>query len=286
LHPTSLRRRRERRAVPYTRPAEVRIVPEHRVPYQPEFARLYGLVVHGEVEPQATAAEIEFLTWALQSLAQREVREVIDVGCGEGRMLLPLAREGLTMTGLDNSPDMLAICRTRLKRARLKAELIEKGMAELPADRQWDAVIAVDSVISYAHETEALLEVLRGFRRALRPGGLLVLDNWNMLGNWPLLGKTQTFKGSGPGISVEGKEWNRYDSMSSIWEIEISATVREGKKQTSLKNKERLRCLTVPETEAYLRQAGFGWVRSFRDYKPEDETTPVPEQVQFAALAL
>jgi hypothetical protein len=142
----------------------------------------------------------------------------------------------------------------------------------------------MDSVVCYARETPHLLRVLQGFREALRPGGVLVLDNWNMLGNWRLLQGPQRFAARSPGLQVSGQEWNRYDSFRSRWEIEIAATVQEGGRTRKLRNVETLRALTIPETETYLRQAGFDWVRSFRDYRPEDESTPDPEQVQFVAL--
>jgi len=254
------------------------------MPYDPDFARLYSWVVHGEAEPEATPEEMGFLAWAFRDLAQREVRDVLDAGCGQGRVLVPLAEAGWRVTGLDNSPDMLNICRERLKRRGLEAPLTLGGIESLGIDQGCDAVVAMDSVVCYALETEQLLDVFRRFRTALRPGGVLVLDNWNMLGNWPLLERPQSFGASGPGIKVTGEEKNRYDSFRSLWEIEITADVREGGRTRRFRNTERLRALTIPETEAYLRQAGFTWVRSFRDYRPEDESTADPEQVQVVCL--
>lgn len=254
------------------------------MPYQPDFARLYSWVVHGEAEPEATAEEVEFLRWAFRSLAQREVRQVLDVGCGQGRLLLALVQAGYEVTGLDNSPEMLSICRDRLQRRGIEAELVEATMEAAGAGREYDALIAMDSVVCYALETDHLLQLLEGFRRALRPGGVLVLDNWNMLGSWRLLQGPRRFGAQGPELRVTGREWNRYDSFRSRWEIEISASVQQGGRTRKLRNVETLRALTVPETEAHLRRAGFAWVRAFRDYRPEDDTSPDPEQVQFVAL--
>ena len=38
---------------------------------------------------------------------------VLDVGCGTGRLLVDYLAEGIDINGLDNSPEMLAICREK-----------------------------------------------------------------------------------------------------------------------------------------------------------------------------
>jgi ubiquinone/menaquinone biosynthesis C-methylase UbiE len=40
---------------------------------------------------------------------------VLEVGCGTGRVLIPTARAGIDIVGLDLSPHMLAVCRRRLQ---------------------------------------------------------------------------------------------------------------------------------------------------------------------------
>ena len=50
----------------------------------------------------------------IQSFASRQNGELLELGCGTGRLLIPLARSGYTISGLDNSPDMLAIARERI----------------------------------------------------------------------------------------------------------------------------------------------------------------------------
>lgn len=254
------------------------------MPYQPEFARLYNWVVHGEAEPQPAPEEMDFLNWSFRNLAQREVREVLDIGCGQGRLLIPLAQEGWRMSGLDSSPEMLAVCRRRLERLGVNANLEVAGMESLEDEQAYDALIALDSVVCYAMETPMLLDLLHRFRRALRPGGILVVDNWNMLGNWRLLSEPHRFGARGSEIQVEGEERNRYDSFRSIWSIEVTARVREGGRTRTFRNTETLRALAIPELKAYLLEVGFDWVGVFRDYRPEDETSPDPEQVQYVAL--
>jgi SAM-dependent methyltransferase len=254
------------------------------MPYDPEYARLYNWLVHGEAEPEATPEEIEFLEWAFRDLARRPVSEVLDAGCGQGRVLLPLLRKGYRVTGLDNSEEMLAACRERLAREGLEARLIRESMDRLDADQAFDALIAMDSVICYALAPAAMQDVLGRFHRALRPGGLLVLDNWNMLGNWPLLGKAQTFSFADGDIRIRGEERNRYESFRSIWRIECTAVVQENGQRYRFRNEETLRALTPAEMQACLREAGFERVAAYPDYHREPEAASEPEQIQFVAV--
>src|ERR1700680_251816 len=47
--------------------------------------------------------------------AKKAGSPVLEVGCGAGRVLIPTARAGLQIMGIDLSPHMLAVCRQRLR---------------------------------------------------------------------------------------------------------------------------------------------------------------------------
>src|ERR1043166_9308264 len=59
-----------------------------------------------------------------QRLAEAEGGRVLEVGCGTGRVLVPLARAGCRVTGIDVSAHMLAHTRAKLDAERLEAELV------------------------------------------------------------------------------------------------------------------------------------------------------------------
>ncbi|MGC8799894.1 MAG: class I SAM-dependent methyltransferase [Chloroflexus sp.] len=53
-------------------------------------------------------------------IIQKYGQPVLDVGCGTGRLLLDYAQQGVDIDGVDNSPEMLAICKCKADELSLK----------------------------------------------------------------------------------------------------------------------------------------------------------------------
>jgi SAM-dependent methyltransferase len=110
--------------------------------------------------------------------AQRAGDPILELGCGTGRLLAPLARDGHQVAGLDASPAMLARAEKNLTAAGLRDDvrLVQADMRDfrLP-DTYRLAFIALNSFMHL--ETQAdQLRALRCWRRHLSPGGTLVVD--------------------------------------------------------------------------------------------------------------
>src|SRR5512136_51561 len=69
-------------------------------------ADLYDYIV-----PYRTRPDVDFFVEA----AQLSNGPVLEVGCGTGRILIPTARAGVNIVGLDLSANMLQVCQTRLR---------------------------------------------------------------------------------------------------------------------------------------------------------------------------
>lgn len=118
--------------------------------------------VFGEVAPDRTAVDVEFLC---RVLPQPEVRRVLDVPCGSGRHLHALTRLGYEVTGVDNDPAL---------DPPVLGDLRE--LDSLPTD--FDAVINMWQSFGYFDRNENE-RVLGSLARRLRPGGRLVFDLQN-----------------------------------------------------------------------------------------------------------
>jgi ubiquinone/menaquinone biosynthesis C-methylase UbiE len=116
---------------------------------------------------------------------------VLDLGCGTGNMTMRLAQRGLSVVGVDISPEMLAVARRKIP-AGAAVRFVQTGAAELidhfPAG-SFDTIVSI-LVFSEMSEAEQLL-VLRQCRSLLRPGGRMILADevrapkflWRMVHN-------------------------------------------------------------------------------------------------------
>ncbi len=108
-------------------------------------------------------------------LARAAGGPVLELGCGTGRTLLPIAQAGIDCVGVDASPAMLAVLRQKSPPPNL--ELIEGRMErlELP-ERRFRLVTCPFRAFSHLLDVETQLAALAAVRRHLEPGGTFALD--------------------------------------------------------------------------------------------------------------
>lgn len=137
--------------------------------YDP-FARYYDADFHGYSE------DVPFF----RELSRRAGGPILELMCGTGRLLLPLAEDGHPITGVDISPAMLAVARHHLDEAGLSASLIEGDVrsVDLPSHAYTMAFIAVNSFM-HLETVRDQLAALDTARRALARRGTLVIDLFN-----------------------------------------------------------------------------------------------------------
>ena len=105
---------------------------------------------------------------------------LLDVGCGSGLWLtyLALERPALELHGIDTDARKLDVASTSLAG---KAQLRQTSAIDLPKD-QFDCITILD--VFYLLSDSAKGELLRACRRALRPGGTVVLKDADTRPRW------------------------------------------------------------------------------------------------------
>ena len=110
----------------------------------------------------------------------------LDLGCGSGRVLLPLLQAGLDVDGCDYSADMLAVCRQRFNAEGMTTEIFNQPMHALDLPRRYRTIFACGVIGLGGSKRLTRL----GFQRCyehLRPGGVFTFDYkapWNDVPYW------------------------------------------------------------------------------------------------------
>jgi SAM-dependent methyltransferase len=117
-------------------------------------------------------------------LAREQGSRVLEIACGSGRVLVPLAGAGFDVVGIDVSPHMLALAETKLG-STPDARLIRADMRDFRLDRA-DFDLAILAVKSFAYLTDHndQLRCLASIQAHLRSGGLLAIDFMHPLPEW------------------------------------------------------------------------------------------------------
>ena len=108
--------------------------------------------------------------------AQRCGGRLLELGCGSGRLLEPLAQAGHELVGLDLSPSMLRLARGRVQDQASRVALIQGTMCRPPLNRAFGLIfVALDSFLHLA-DTAEQRGCLSAAGDLLEREGLLVLD--------------------------------------------------------------------------------------------------------------
>lgn len=98
---------------------------------------------------------------------------VLDVGCGTGRLLLDYLVQGIDIDGVDNSPEMLAICRQKADDLGLRPNLYGQYMETLDLSRQYRTVLIPSSSLQLIIEPSKVDQALKRLFDHLLSAGVI-----------------------------------------------------------------------------------------------------------------
>lgn len=142
-----------------------------------EYAFVADLYDH--VVPYRTRPDVDFFVEA----AQASGGPVLEVGCGTGRILIPTARAGADIVGLDLSPHMLLICQQRLldepTAVQSRVRLHQGDMRNFDLGQTFALVTLPFRPFQHLTTVADQLACLGSIHRHLAAGGRLILDLFN-----------------------------------------------------------------------------------------------------------
>src|SRR3954452_2998671 len=95
------------------------------------------------------------------ALIKERGEPVLDVGCGTGRLLLDFLALGIDIDGVDNSPEMLALCRRNAERLGLTPRMELQRVGELDLPRRYRTILVPSSSFQLLVDPEAAREAMR-----------------------------------------------------------------------------------------------------------------------------
>jgi len=127
----------------------------------------------GSVDALAAAPSEAAAAWTLLGL-KRGAR-LLDLCCGTGRHSILLARRGASVLGVDRTPAYLTEARRRAGKLE-NCRFAQGDMRRLPFEGEFDAVMNLWTSFGYFEKESDDLKTLKGVARALKPGGLFLIE--------------------------------------------------------------------------------------------------------------
>ncbi|MBI2846383.1 MAG: class I SAM-dependent methyltransferase [Chloroflexi bacterium] len=134
---------------------------------------------YDHVAPYVERRDMEFYV----GLAIESRGPVLELGCGTGRVLIPISRAGIQITGIDMSEHMLAVCREKLPQEPVEVQdrvkLVVGDIRQFDLGRRFRLVIIPFRPFQHLVTVEDQLNCLACAHRHLEPGGRLAMDVFN-----------------------------------------------------------------------------------------------------------
>lgn len=185
-------------------------------------------------------------------------KRVLEIGCGAGNLTSRFAAAGYNYTGMDSAKPMLRIAR----RDNPDALFLHGDMRRFSVRKKFDAVVVGGRTFTYMTSNADVLAALRCIRRALRPKGVLVFDNFNA---------TAIFKDLSRPLRQEVRVGTKTISRKSrrtmnlrtgwTWNWDATYVIKDGLRQRTFRDHSVLRAFTRDELELFLVMAGFTPIR-------------------------
>ncbi|MGH9971290.1 MAG: class I SAM-dependent methyltransferase [Pyrinomonadaceae bacterium] len=253
----------------------------------PFIADFYDYVV-----PYRNRRDVDFFV----ELARDGAGPVLEVGCGTGRVLLPTARAGIEVVGLDSSPLMLSVCRNKLSsepesvQAKVIA-LVEGDMRAFELGREFSMVTIPFRPFQHLLTVEDQLSCLVNIRRHLIAGGRLILDIFNP--SLPHLTDERYLSEHGEELEFTTADGRRVvrsarivsrDYFTQVTDNELiyDVTHPDGHKER-LVHRFLMRYLFRFEAEHLLARCGFSIEQVYADYDKSPFGSTYPGELIFVA---
>lgn len=201
---------------------------------------------------------------------------VLDVGCGTGRIILDYLAEGIDIDGLDNSPEMLAICQAKAKKMGLSPTLYQQRMEELNLPRTYQTILAPSSTLQLVTDLDMTHRVLSQFLSYLQPGGAFATSfsfEWRegtpLDTGWELL-----FEKTRPEDGATVRSWTREwrEPEHQFWHTEQRFEVELNGKIVQTDHQRRSpegRWYAQAQAIQLFRDAGFINIQVFHEFTHE-----------------
>lgn len=221
-----------------------------------------------------------------QELIESADSSALEIGCGTGRLLLPLLQVGLSVEGFDSSPQMLELCKQKAEQMHIEPILYKQQMQSLTLPKKYGCLFSALGSFQQLSNLDDAYEALKRFHQHLLPQGKLVIYLYLPWYNAPEFGKWHEHE---PITLQDGKtllvaEKTIHDPIEQQLFMTYRYQLKDQDKIITTEEKEMaIRWYSRHEFELMLSSVGFDSIEVYNGY---DNTGPADVMVFVAKKIL
>jgi len=221
---------------------------------------------------------------------------VLELGCGTGRIMIPVARAGHEVVGLDLSDNMLDICKEKLKsepqEVQNRIEMARDDMRAFDLGREFPLITTPFRCFQHLITVEDQLACLESIHRHLERDGHLILELFNPSMKYLVDDKRMEEMGEDPPFAIPDgrtvlRRWRNSarDFFKQTLDAEIIyyVTHPDGREE-KLVHSFRMRYLFKYEAEHLLARTGFEVEHLYADFDKSAFGSKDPGELIFIAI--
>ncbi len=211
-----------------------------------------------------------------------EPRHMLDIACGEGSFAVGMAKKGYTVTGVDRSPQMIALAQERAQDAGVDVDFRVEDMRTLPFEGEFDLITCFFDSLNYLLTVQGLHNAFQSAFKALQPGGFYIFDMNTIYGlavDWMrersyIQNETEDF------IEIHQQD---FDYENLIAAMTVTVFQKQGELWERFEETHQERGYPIADIQFLLSETGFEIIGMYGSLKKRSEVQNTSPRVWFAA---
>jgi len=218
--------------------------------------------------------------------ARKSGDPILELGCGTGRVTIPLAENGFDVTGLELCESMLGRARSKAESEGLRITWVHGDFRDFHLDREFRLIMIPWNTISLLTELHDLEMFFRCVREHLAAEGRFIIDFFNPRLDFLIrdphqrraIGEYDDPDGRGRVVVEESNAYNAATQVNSVkWYCRVGTPGRETVEEL------RMRIYFPQELDALLGYNGFRIEEKYGDYDGSPFESYSPQQILLCA---
>lgn len=207
---------------------------------------------------------------------------VLELACGSGRLTIPLANEGVNITGIDLSEEMLHLATLKASKRRASIRFVQEDMRSFDLGEKFKLIFNPAQSLSHLHRREEIENCFSCVRRHLADEGRFLIELFNS--SVPMLARESgrrypvgQYEDPKGGFQVFVTEEVRYDAASQVNHIRWFFRNEGSNEETALSFE--MRQFFPQEIDALLWHNDFLIEHKYGNYREEEFSSGSPKQL-------